>query len=147
MMLPEYFSADKFFISDASDKTNDYAGENLLASGYVGFNLPLGQFNVYAGVRYENNRLSLTNNTTINTDETETFDYPSNDFFPSANVSYHLNEKNLLRLAYGKSVNRQEFREVSPSSYYDFELFSYVRGNKNLQPAYIKMRNRLTIMG
>jgi outer membrane receptor protein involved in Fe transport len=43
-----------------------------------------------------------------------------------------------LRLAYGKSVNRQEFREVSPSSYYDFDLFSYVRGNKKLKQAYIQ---------
>jgi outer membrane receptor protein involved in Fe transport len=34
-------------------------------------------------------------------------------------------------------VNRQEFREVSPSTYYDFDLFSYVRGNKDLKAAYI----------
>ena len=138
MMLPEYFSADKFYISDASDKTNDYSGNNLLASGYAGLNLPLGKFNLYAGVRYENNRMSLTNHITINTDDTETFDYKSADFFPSMNATYNIDKKNLLRLAFGKSVNRQEFREVSPSTYYDFDLFSYVRGNKKLQQAYIQ---------
>ena len=138
MMRPDYFSADKFFISDASDKTNDYSGENVLASGYTGVNIPIGKFNVYAGVRYENNRMSLTNHTTINTDDTETFDYESSDFFPSVNATFNINKINLLRFAYGKSVNRQEFREVSPSTYYDFDLFSYVRGNKKLQQAYIQ---------
>jgi outer membrane receptor protein involved in Fe transport len=43
-----------------------------------------------------------------------------------------------LRIAYGKAINRQEFREVSPSTYYDFDLFSYVRGNMDLKPAYIQ---------
>ena len=137
MMLPEYFAADKFFISDASDNTNNYKGVNMLAGGYAGAHLPFGSFNVYAGVRYENNRMSLTNYLTKATDLTETFDYNQSDFFPSVNASYNINKTNLLRLAYGKSINRQEFREVSPSTYYDFDLFSFVRGNKQLQQAYI----------
>jgi hypothetical protein len=138
MMLPDFFSADKFYISDATDNTNNYSGENLLLSGYAGLNLPLGKFNIYAGVRYENNRMSLTNYISINTDDTESYDYKQNDFFPSVNATYNINKTNLLRFAYGKTINRQEFREVSPSTYYDFELFSFVRGNKNLKQAYIQ---------
>jgi hypothetical protein len=138
MMLPEFFSADKFYISDATDKTNDYTGENMLASGYVGLNIPLGKFNVYAGLRYENNLTSLTNFLTLTTNETETFDYKSSDLFPSINATYNINKTNLLRAAYGKSVNRQEFREVSPSTYYDFDMFSFVRGNQELRQAYIQ---------
>ena len=138
MMRPEYFSADKFFISDATDRTNDYSGKDLLWSGYAALNLPLGKFNLYVGIRYENNRMSLINHITKNTNETETFDYKSSDFFPSVNATYHINKTHLLRVAYGKSVNRQEFREVSPSTYYDFDLFSFVRGNKKLQQAYIQ---------
>ena len=138
MMLSEYFAADKFYISDASDKTNDYSGDNLLGSGYAGVNLPFGKFNVYAGVRYENNLMSLTNYVTLTTDQTDKFDYKSSDFFPSVNATYNINKTSLLRLSYGKSVNRQEFREVSPSTYYDFDLFSFVRGNKKLQQAYIQ---------
>jgi outer membrane receptor for ferrienterochelin and colicin len=104
----------------------------------MGLNIPFGSFNVYAGVRYENNNMSLTNFVTLTTDETEMFDYRQSDFFPSVNASYNINKTSLLRLAYGKSVNRQEFREVSPSTYYDFDLFSFVRGNKKLQQAYIQ---------
>jgi hypothetical protein len=137
MMLPEFFSADKFHISDATDNTNNYSGMNLLASGYAGLNLPFGKFNVYAGVRYENNLMSLTNFININTDDTEKFDYKQANFFPSVNATYNISATNLIRFAYGKTLNRQEFREVSPSTYYDFELFSFVRGNSNLQQAYI----------
>jgi len=137
MMLPEYFAADKFYISDATNRTNDYAGKNTLTSGYLGLNIPFGKFNVYSGVRYENNLMSLTNYVRLTTDETETFDYETSDFFPSINATYNINKTNLLRLAYGKTVNRQEFREVSPSTYYDFDMFSFVRGNKELKQAYI----------
>ena len=137
MMLPEFFSADKFFVSDATRKTNDYLGDDLLASGYVGLNIPFGKFSAYAGVRYENSLMSLTNYTTLTTNETETFDYKSADFFPSINASYNINKTNMLRIAYGKSINRQEFREVSPSIYYDFDMFSFVKGNKDLKQAYI----------
>jgi TonB-dependent receptor len=138
IMHRDFLATGSFSIFDNTDNTFDYSGKNLLASGYAGLNIPVGKFNVYAGVRYENNLMKLTNNTKINTDDTETYDYKSSDFFPSMNVTYNLNKTNLLRLAYGKSINRQEFREVSPSAYYDFDLFSYVRGNKKLQQAYIQ---------
>jgi outer membrane receptor protein involved in Fe transport len=40
-------------------------------------------------------------------------------------------------MAYGSSTNRQEFREVSSSVYYDFNLFSDVKGNPELKNATI----------
>ncbi|MDR0537021.1 MAG: TonB-dependent receptor [Tannerellaceae bacterium] len=135
MMLDEYLSADKFYVSDATDRTNDYSGTNRLGSAYLGLNMPIGRFSIYAGLRYENNRMMLTNHTTINTDATEVYTYPGSDIFPSVNATFKLSATHLLRFAYGKSVNRQEFREVSPSTYYDFDLFSFVRGNRELRPA------------
>lgn len=57
--------------------------------------------------------------------------------FPSVNAAYRLNDKHQFRLSYGRTVNRPEFREVSSSVYYDFDLASNVQGNYNLKPAYI----------
>ncbi len=138
IMVSENFAADKLYLYDTSDKTNNYKGDDLLASGYVGINIPLKNLNVYAGVRYENNNMGLTNYTTLTTDVTETKKYQQTDFFPSVNATYNLNKTNLVRFAYGQSINRQEFREISPSSYYDFDLFSFVQGNPDLKPAYIQ---------
>ena len=63
--------------------------------------------------------------------------YKYNDLFPSVNATYKLTDKQQFRLAYGKSVNRPEFRELSTSVYYDFDLGSNVEGDPSLKPSYI----------
>ena len=138
IMTPENYGFDKFRIYDNTNNGNNYKGDDMLACGYAGFNLPFEKFNVYAGVRYENNNMRLTNYTTMTTDATKDYKYHQADFFPSVNATYNFDKKNLLRFAYGQSINRQEFREVSPSSYYDFELFSFVQGNTDLKSAYMQ---------
>nr|MCR5179667.1 TonB-dependent receptor [Bacteroidaceae bacterium] len=63
--------------------------------------------------------------------------YDFNDLFPSLNLTYHLTDDHQFRLAYGRTTNRPEFRELSTSVYYDFDLASNVQGNHNLTAAYI----------
>jgi outer membrane receptor for ferrienterochelin and colicin len=138
IMQPEYFAADQLYLYDDSDQTNNYTGSNHLGSAYLGLNLPWRRWNIYAGLRYENSAMTLVNYQTIASGKKETNTYPQADLFPSIHATYSLNKEQLLRIAYGKSVNRQEFREISPSTYYDFDLFSYVRGNKKLKPATIQ---------
>ena len=48
---------------------------------------------------------------------------------PSANLSYNFSEKKLLRAAYGKTLNRPEFREWSPFKFYDFDYGSDIYGS------------------
>lgn len=131
------YGADKLYLREEIDKTNDYIGHNTLAAGYFGVNLPLGDFNVYAGARYEYTNMELVRNTKANEVSHSSLFYKYNDLLPSVNATYKLNEKHQLRASYGKSVNRPEFREVSTSVYYDFELASNVEGNTALKPAYI----------
>ena len=83
-------------------------------------------------------RLKGTSYTKIKDWDSETRNYTHADPFPSVNVTYRINDKHLLRAAYGMSTNRPEFREVSPSVYYDFDLFSDVKGNADLKAAYIQ---------
>jgi outer membrane receptor protein involved in Fe transport len=56
---------------------------------------------------------------------------------PSVNMTYDLNEKQKLRFAYGMTVNRPEFRELAPFSYYDFNLNISKTGNPDLKTASI----------
>ncbi len=136
ILIPENYASDKLFVYDDTDRLNDYSGTNTLIAGYLGFNIPLNKFNIYAGARIENNKMSLKSYTTIKGDKSKTTDYDYTDIFPSINASYNITKDQLVRLAYGRSTNRQEFREVSASSYYDFDLFSFVSGNPDLKPAY-----------
>jgi TonB-dependent receptor len=133
----EYFGPDKLYIIDEPHMRNNYDGKDYLAAGYVAAIMPFGKFSIHAGVRYEWNRMVLTNNTKDN--EKSPFDhkYSTSDLFPSINMTYRFNEKHQVRLSYGHSINRPEFREVSPSVFYDFDLASNVQGNTELDPCYI----------
>ena len=116
---------------------NNYKGHNTLGAGYLAASLPVGKFNVYAGLRYEFNQMELITNTRDDVESPKSKFYRNRDLFPSVNTMYKFNDKHQVRLSYGKSVNRPEFREVSPSVYYDFDLASNVQGKVDLKSCYI----------
>lgn len=131
------YGPDKLYLYEEVNFLNNYEGDQTQLAGYLGINLPVGAFNIYAGARYEYNRQVLRMNTRQFEESLKSTTYDHNDIFPSANLTYRLNDKHQLRAAYGRSVNRPEFRELSTSVYYDFELGSSVMGNYDLKPAYI----------
>ena len=137
LLQEKNYGENGLYLLEQVDWRNNYEGNNLLSAGYVGGNLPLGKLNVYAGVRFEYNRMELVSHTQKNEESPTSVFYTYDDFFPSVNAAYRLNDKHQFRLSYGRTVNRPEFREVSSSVYYDFDLASNVQGNYNLKPAYI----------
>lgn len=138
VLIDSHYGADKLYMQEDVNYMNNYEGNNTQIAGYVGINIPLNAFHVYAGVRYEHNRQELIMNTRQYEESKRSTFYDYNDFFPSVNATYKWNEKHQLRLAYGKSVNRPEFRELSTSVYYDFDLGSDVMGNSDLKAAYVQ---------
>ena len=138
ILQPENYGSDKLYIYEDTDNRNSYSGNNLLGAAYLGLFVPVGKLEIYGGGRFEYNRMQLTSFTSIYGDRTKTKTYDDGRFFPSVNLAYRLNEKHVARAAYGASVNRPEFRELSSSVYYDFDLFSDVKGNPDLKTAYIQ---------
>ena len=135
MMSDEWLGADKVYIDEITQKTNAYDATNFYGAGYGAIELPFGRFNIYAGLRLEYNRLKLTRDKSISAAQTllTSRNYVDLDLLPSVNATYNFNEQHLLRLAYGRSLNRAEFREVSPAVYYDFDLFNEIGGNEDLK--------------
>jgi TonB-dependent receptor len=123
-------------IDEQTNVANSYDASNLLSAGYLAINLPIGSLNIYGGVRAEYNRLTL--NGFYNASSPVRVDEPTFNLFPSLNASYNLTEKSLVRLAYARTINRPEFREVSPLGYYDFTEKNSVKGNPNLVDASIQ---------
>lgn len=116
----------------------DWSHSWTLPAGKLGAIAAVNYTNdIHAGVRFEYNRMELISNTKSYETSHESHYYRHSDLFPSANATYKLDEKNQIRLSYGRSVNRPEFREVSPSVYYDFDLASNVEGNFNLKNCYV----------
>ncbi len=115
-----------------------YHAENELFAAYIGVKVPvLRNFNLYAGIRAEQNNQHLSDFQAITDTITPNIKKDTLNFFPSANLSYNLTDKSLLRLAYGLTVNRPEFREIAPYSFYDFELSATIYGNDSLKNAYV----------
>lgn len=138
ILIDANYGPDKIYMMEDRNYMNNYEGKNTQVSGYAGVNVPIGTFSIYAGARYEYNRQELIMNTRQHEESKRSTFYDYKDLFPSVNASYKLNEKHQLRLAYGKSVNRPEFRELSTSVFFDFDLGSSVMGNADLKAAYIQ---------
>lgn len=132
-----YMGENGFYLLEQLQMRNNYRGKNTLAAGYFIADLPFGKLGVHAGLRFEHSDMELISNTRDTEVSEVSTHYRSNDVFPSANATYKFNEKHQMRMSYGRSINRPEFREVSSSVYYDFDLASSVQGNTELRNCYI----------
>lgn len=103
-----------------------YFATNQLIAYYVGLNLPISsRFNIYSGVRVENNTQHVVNTNHLVS------------LLPSTNLTFNFTEKSLMRASYGKTLNRPEFREYSNLDFKDFTTNRNILGNPNLTPAKI----------
>lgn len=138
ILLPENYGADKLYLYDDTDNRDSYSGHELNWGVYASLTVPLGRFKLKGGLRFEQDRMTLTSFTHMHSKNKEDRTYDWTGVYPSVNATYLLNNWMQLRAAYGMSTNRPEFREVSPSVYYDFELFSDIKGNPELKAATIQ---------
>ena len=136
--LDEIFDQDNFNdstgfkITEGTNGTDSYTADNLLSAVYIGSTWPISdKFIVSGGVRFEANRLILESSD--NNGKPLKIDNPVNSFLPSINMSYSIGKKSLLRLAYAKTLNRPEFREIAPFAYYDFVFNNVLFGNPDLK--------------
>lgn len=129
-------STDRIYMKESTNKSDSYTSDNLLGAAYVAAKLNWGErLNANVGVRMEYYQLKLDGYESDGIKPVH-LDQNATDFFPSVNIAYNLNEKHQVRLAYGRSVNRAEFREIVPYVYYDFALDANITGNVNLKNAY-----------
>jgi outer membrane receptor protein involved in Fe transport len=139
MLSEHYLGADAVYIDEITRKSYGYEATVALTAGYVLADIPIGKFNIYAGLRVENYWMRLSRDRAdapsiiLIKDDTEN----NLDWLPSINMIYKITKKHQLRAAYGRSLNRPELRELSPAVYFDFDLFNEIGGNENLKTAYI----------
>lgn len=128
---------DKLYLLEEKQMRNNYRGHYTLGAGYLALSLPFGKLGIHAGVRFEHNDMELISNSRDYEKSESSRHYKTDDVFPSLNTTYKINDQHQVRLSYGRSINRPEFREVSSSVYYDFDLASNVQGNTELKNCYV----------
>ncbi len=123
-----------FVIEEGTQPQDSYTGNNLLTAGYVSGSMPFGKLDVTAGFRGEYNVQKL--NARTNTGAIA-INNPIFSALPSLNLAYNLTDRSLVRVAYSRTVNRPEFRELAPFLYYQFEYEAALIGSPTLKTATI----------
>lgn len=137
IFVPENINAQNgFSVTESTTITDSYDADNLLAAGYTMLTMPFSSKITFTpGLRVENNTINLATAEGVGGAKVN---YPLTSILPFANLSYNINTTSLLRVAYSKTINRPEFRELAPFSFYDFDAQADVVGNKELKVADIQ---------
>ncbi len=123
-------------IDEQTNPSDSYNAENTLLAYYAQVNIPLTKkFNAIVGLRIEDNTQSLNSRELNGTPVV--VKYPITTALPSVNLTYNFTERSLLRAAFGRTINRPEFRELAPFAFYDFDYNFVYRGNPLVKPATI----------
>jgi hypothetical protein len=125
---------DGLVIEEGTALSDTYSGTNRLLAGYVSGALPLGKFDLNVGFRAEHNLQTLTSRSNLGP---VNVNLPVFAPLPSMNVAYNINDRSLLRVAYSRTVNRPEFRELAPFLFYQFEFDANIIGTPDLKTAFI----------
>lgn len=135
IFVDDNFGSDGFIIEEGTSPRDSYDARNFLSAGYLGIELPLGDFYLSGGVRAEYNILSL--NSALDNGIPVNVDNPIFSPLGFLNIEYSFNDMHKMRGSYGRTVNRPEFREIAPFLFYDFEFDAGRYGNPDLQTANI----------
>jgi TonB-dependent receptor len=118
------------YIVDASEDRGNYDGESTVAAGFAMVELPLTpKYQFIGGLRVE-----TTDITVSSFDEEQPIgEIRETDFLPAANLIYLMSDAMNLRVAYGRTLARPNFREMAPYSSFDFVNDLIFTGNENLK--------------
>lgn len=134
---PSNISSTGLVLSDATQPMDQYtASSNLNAAYIMNDNLIAEKFRFVYGVRIERFQQQLTTGNLVPGDLT--VKKQNTDFLPSLNFTYLLNKNTNIRVCASKTLSRPEFRELSPASFYDYNLSATFRGNPDLKQTTIR---------
>ncbi|MBV6438487.1 MAG: TonB-dependent receptor [Haliscomenobacteraceae bacterium CHB4] len=116
------------------DRSNRFVYDEMVNAGYVNYNIQLKKWGFQAGLRAEHTDWEgeLTSQKPGG-NEMVANDYL--DLFPSAAVTYTLNDKNQFNLTYSRRIDRPSYRDLNPFEDKLDEL-TYRKGNPFLRPQY-----------
>jgi outer membrane receptor protein involved in Fe transport len=124
--------------------SDDYsAGQDLYAAYGLADVAFTSRLRAMGGVRFERSVQTVTTFEQFDTDkEPVVANLGSSDWLPAATVTYGLGpasepDRMLVRLGYGRTLSRPEFRELTEVQYYDYRTGRTLFGNPDLRRATI----------
>ncbi len=133
----DFYNVDNGTDTKVPEKSNSFTFKENINAGYVNYNTSLNsKFDLQTGLRVEQ-----TNSTGTLTRADGIYQSDNNvkrsytDLFPSAALSYKMNEKNMFSLSYSRRIDRPSYQDLNPFENKLDEL-TYQKGNAFLRPQY-----------
>ena len=139
----ELFTADNirpggFEIREFTSVNDAYDAEHTVAAGYVMADATFGPWRFIGGVRYEDSDQTVVSYDPFSPDQAESrAENLNTDLLPALNVVYQISPATNVRLGASRTVNRPEFRELSPFQYTEVTGGRSMAGNPDLHEATI----------
>lgn len=135
IFTPENIRPDGFEIREVTGVNDAYDAEHTVSAGYVMADSTFGKWRVIGGARYEDSDQQVLTFNPFDTAARVASVNESAAVLPSLNFVYQAGPRTNLRLGYGRSLNRPEFRELSPFSFVEVTGGRSVAGNPDLEEA------------
>lgn len=126
------FESGVYRLAEVGGELDSYKANSFTNYGYAMLDQKFGEnFRAVYGARVESYNVKVMSISKTYVDDSQV------DILPSVNLTYSLTKKANLRASYYRTLARPEFRELSLSSYYDYELLGNITGNPNLKRSLI----------
>ncbi|HYH07816.1 MAG TPA: TonB-dependent receptor [Thermoanaerobaculia bacterium] len=135
IFLEENIGPNRFEIREFTGVNDAYDAEHTIDAAYLMADTTFGKWRFISGARYESSEQVVTTFNPFAVENAIDSINESNDILPSLNVVYQLAAQTNLRFGYGRSVNRPEFRELSPFTFTEVAGGRSVSGNPDLEQA------------
>jgi hypothetical protein len=124
------------YIPDTT-KTNYFVYHENINAAYINLTKKYKKWNFQAGLRIENTNYSghqYGNIYTVNNNDSA-FTRSYVNAFPTAYITYELNDKNTFNLNFGRRIDRPDYGDLNPFLFF-LDEYTYQAGNPYLQPQY-----------
>ena len=111
-------------------RSNHFIYDENINAAYLNYSRELKKWTLQAGLRVEN---TIAHGNQVVTKQT--FKRDTTNLFPTAFISYKVNPKNTLTVAYGRRITRPNYQDLNPFTYF-LDTLSYRQGNIYLRPQY-----------
>jgi len=135
IFTPATIGPTGFEIREVTGVNDAYDAEHTIDAGYLMTDAAFGKWRVIGGARVERSEQTVSTFNPFDVDNIVASVNESTDVLPSLNLVYQLADRTNLRVAYGRSLNRPEFRELSPFTFTEVAGGRSVAGNPDLEQA------------
>lgn len=118
------------FVENVALQNSVYSYDMDIFSAYATFGQKFDKFSYQLGARFESYKVKANFNK-----GQDTFDDDYFTVYPSAYLSYSLNEKNMLQLSYSRRVDRPSLEQTKPVREFSTVLVTAL-GNQELEPQF-----------